>query len=719
MAEGGVLVTESSSDGDSSGGYLRSRRWRQLKRRKRGRLRRGLPEPLEVIDLTGDDMIVRTTACNDFGVIDLTEAEENIAGPLHASCYTDQGLKHSSPVSKHPVYSPKILTPIKTENKLDMPLGLWDRDCEQPSPQGDTGKKQPFFQCSSFSLISSYGGDSDSSSHTTYNSDLGSLGSPQLGSDVFSFSPSTDSSECQAFLDSVEEAPGTCLSKEEPKPQSSPLHQRCSPSPIPYCSPMSISPFLAEADQPLQEANNAAPSAVKLDIQETAKQIDLKIWLKTLQYFQGVPVHHPFLQNVVQEKDASQKKQMNPQPITSRRLSMVSSTIEENFFQGTLDFLMDYVSCQYYPPKEITSCVVRQILLSPERKDVQQETQKDAYMLLMKIQALHPAKADSVVWDWELLREVMEEQEETFPGRLLFLQYVIQTLEDDFQRMSRTGVLHKSIAKAVLSCDQCFSNVKEVTEWLVAAVMGVRINQYRRNLQKARSPSLETSRDMSSNSITKLHLKQTAQTDDIIPSFQSQKEVPFLQRMLSIAIEVDKSPNCSALKIVHMVFSSLLNIPKHYQRQAFLSSMECHLLRCKVLELIFQHNCNTPTDLPLSVKKILHFLEHFSLLLTYQDNEVTWLRWDEMLHQLILLLLSYRSVVLGHLRSSVCERVNLIINAAKPKLQSNDCVERNSVECKIKDFQKQLSQTLGQPIPPPIKDKIELLQVLLLTAMDN
>lgn len=46
------------------------------------------------------------------------------------------------------------------------------------------------------------------------------------------------------------------------------------------------------------------------------------------------------------------------------------------------------------------------------------------------------------------------------PGWLLFLQYVVQTLEDDFQHNLKSCQLQKSIAKKVLSCDLCFSNVK-------------------------------------------------------------------------------------------------------------------------------------------------------------------------------------------------------------------------------------------------------------------
>lgn len=46
--------------------------------------------------------------------------------------------------------------------------------------------------------------------------------------------------------------------------------------------------------------------------------------------------------------------------------------------------------------------------------------------------------------------------------------------------------------------------------------------------------------------------------------------------------------------------------------------MESQLLRCKLLELWFQHSCDVPTTLPLSLAKILYFLSHSSVLLHYQ-----------------------------------------------------------------------------------------------------
>uniref|UniRef100_A0A8C3TF49 SUMO interacting motifs containing 1 n=1 Tax=Chelydra serpentina TaxID=8475 RepID=A0A8C3TF49_CHESE len=305
----------------------------------------------------------------------------------------------------------------------------------------------------------------------------------------------------------------------------------------------------------------------------------------------------------------------------------------------------------------------------------------------------HPA---SLQLPWAISTSKEQPLEETLPGRFLFLQYVVQTLEDDFQLNLRLRFLQKSIAKEVLSCDQCFSNVKEVIEWLVAAVTGLGFSQPRTQQQQqtqagqlGRSPAC------------------------CLTLILWPRVVLLLQRMLSIAVEVDRSPNCSTNKIANVIFPYLVNIPLRSQREAFLTSMESQLLRCKVLELLFHHSCDMPASLPLSLSKILHFLSRHSLLLQYQDQEATWQRWEEMLQHLILLLTSYRTVVLGHLRSSLSERMDLIISNAKPQLQENDRITPVDIELHITDFSSRLLQMLGKPLPPQIKDKVCVLQTLL------
>ncbi|NWW51667.1 SIMC1 protein, partial [Pedionomus torquatus] len=188
-----------------------------------------------------------------------------------------------------------------------------------------------------------------------------------------------------------------------------------------------------------------------------------------------------------------------------------------------------------------------------------------------------------------------------------------------------------------------------------------------------------------------------------------------LQRMLSISVEVDKSPNCSSCKIADVIFPFILNIPLRSQREVFLNTMESHLLRCKLLELLFQHSCDVPTTLPLSLAKILYFLSHSSVLLQYQDETAAWQRWDEMLHYLSLLLMSYQNVILAfplaeHLRSSLYERMDLIIQKVKPKLQDSDDISHLDVQLNIEDFVRRMQHVLGQPFPQQVMEKLCMLR---------
>ncbi|KFP43545.1 SUMO-interacting motif-containing protein 1, partial [Chlamydotis macqueenii] len=416
--------------------------------------------------------------------------------------------------------------------------------------------------------------------------------------------------------------------------------------------------------------------------------------LNKLHYFRRSGVQHLFLQGVAPNRETQQRK---PELIPSGKLSMVHTTMEENFLEGTLHFLSEFVSRQHYPPKEIISHLIRQILLNSHQGDIL----KDTYMLLMKIQMLHPANAATVGWDWTLLKYIMEDQEKP-PGRFLFLQYVVQTLEDDFQQNLRLRLLQKSIAKKMLSCDKCFNNVKEVVEWLVAAVTGFGFSQPQP--QEVTSSSAEARAEHSSPD----------QAEVAPPAFFAQKVILLLQRMLSIAVEVDKSPNCSSCKIADVIFPFILNIPLRSQREAFLNTMESQLLRCKLLELLFQHSCDVPTTLPLSLAKILYFLSHSSMLLQYQDDTATWQRWDEMLQYLSLLLMSYQNVILEHLRSSLNDRMDLIIQKAKPRLQDSDDISHVDIQLKIEDLISRMQQVLGQPFPLQITEKLCMLQELFL-----
>ncbi|NXM24861.1 SIMC1 protein, partial [Oxyruncus cristatus] len=188
-----------------------------------------------------------------------------------------------------------------------------------------------------------------------------------------------------------------------------------------------------------------------------------------------------------------------------------------------------------------------------------------------------------------------------------------------------------------------------------------------------------------------------------------------LQRMLSIAVEVDRSPTCSSYRIADEMFPFILNIPLRNQREALLNTMESQLLRCRLLELLFQHSCDVPPTSSMSLEKILYFLSHCSVLLHFEDETATWQRWDEMLQYLSLLMMSYRSVIWAfplaeHLRSSLSDRMDLMVQKAKPRLQESDNITSLDIQLKMEDFISRMKEVLGQPFPPQIQEKLFLLQ---------
>ncbi|XP_068265005.1 SUMO-interacting motif-containing protein 1 isoform X3 [Nyctibius grandis] len=624
MADSVVLISDSESEGSRSP---------PLRRRC---CRLPPPSPAEIIDLTCDDTSTDPAPWSSLTIIDLTEdtCSPPCSPPHTTGLVADQDSGQASAAPAAHTSHPRLCCTTTQETEAmagPSPAAPCPSTPVEPSATTDTAESAENWSCASptSSHHGSAGSPEQNCSTTTFNSDLGSLASMQLDSDLLSLSPSSlDSSSSWRAGGPEEETPHLC--------QQGELPPRLSPAPAIPTSP-------GKARGPLLEACDLPPHRATQQVTPARTKADSKAWLNKLHYFRRSGVQHLFLQGVAPNMETQQQK---PELIPSGKLSMVHTTMEENFLEGTLHFLSEFVSRQHCPPKEIISHLIRQILLNPHEGEIL----KDTYMLLMKIQMLHPANATTVGWDWTLLKYIMEDQEKP-PGRLLFLQYVVQTLDDDFQQNLRLRLLQKSIAKKVLSCDVCFNNVKVML---------------------------------------------------------------LLQRMLSIAVEVDKSPNCSSCKIADVIFPFILNIPLRSQREAFLNTMESQLLRCKLLELLFQHSCDVPATLPLSLAKILYFLSHSSVLLHYQDETATWQRWDEMLQYLSLLLMSYQNVTLEHLRSSLNDRVDLIIQKAKPRLQDGDDISHLDVQLKIEDFTSRMQQVLGQPFPLEITEKLCMLRELFL-----
>ncbi|XP_078087178.1 SUMO-interacting motif-containing protein 1 isoform X2 [Mustelus asterias] len=421
--------------------------------------------------------------------------------------------------------------------------------------------------------------------------------------------------------------------------------------------------------------------------------------LQNFQYLIGAPVQHLFVNHprhkVNQHSHSSTTHQYKPKELISQRqCSMINSTIDENFPQGTLQFLMDFVSPQHYPPQKIVEYIIKKILLGNESSS----TIMSAYMTLMKIQQLHPANVSTVQWDWDLLAYHVENKDPhrkhslTKNDRLLFLQYVVQTLEDDFQL--KRDAPQQTIAKAVLSCDEKFSNVRSVIKWLIDT-----ISKDSEDIQQKNGP-------MSASS------GGPQVQDSRYPSV-----VCLLQKMLTLAVEVDRSPMCSSNKIAEAICQPFLYISKRSQRLTVLRSMESQLLRCKLLELVFHHCTKKQNILPMSLGKVLHFLKYAKFTLETDEHcSSKWQCWEELVNLLCLLLLSYQEVTKRHLRQSISERVKCVLADTPPVITTHDEITVEEVQSDMEVFYNRVLSDLGPPLNPQLEEQINLLKALLLCA---
>lgn len=368
------------------------------------------------------------------------------------------------------------------------------------------------------------------------------------------------------------------------------------------------------------------------------------------------------------------------EPLCRQSLSLVNSTIEENYTEGTLQLLSDLIQPCYYPPVDITAHLLRRILLEPQCSRV---LAVEAYNLLMRTQKYHPADKFTIPWDWELISSVMSEQDRArklhYEVRCLLLQYVLQVLEDDFYVKLPKLQLHLSVANEMLSCDYRFRQVRELMMWLVDAAKQSFEDEKMQNSER--------------NCCLRMLL--------------------ILQRMLFLAIEVDLRPTCSSSKLSQELCNNLNSrAPCRRLRFLLLGTLQSNLLRCKLVELLLNQSSSQQRLLPMSFNLLLHFLHTSTLAPDPSDGTERWRRWDELLQLVWMLMLSYQEVITDHLRCSITER----FKPTRPLMWTqNDQVTRAAVQEAADAFLSRAVEDLGHDLPAQIRESLSKLQEHLLS----
>ncbi|XP_077387808.1 uncharacterized protein simc1 isoform X2 [Festucalex cinctus] len=364
-----------------------------------------------------------------------------------------------------------------------------------------------------------------------------------------------------------------------------------------------------------------------------------------------------------------------------QRLSLVHITMEENHHEATLQLLSDLLRPGYCLPKDVASHLLSGILLDPlcpPHLCVQTSN------LLMRAQRHHLVDKDTVPWSWEMLTAVMSTQDEKKKHRpevvRMFLEYVAQTLEDDFFHKKSTSELYHSIARATLSCNQRFPQVQGVIKWLFSAII--------KSTESEKSSEAARERDE--------HIR-------IVSS---------LQRMLTLALEVDRSPTLSAPKLSRELFSTLISIePLRAHRQLLLDSLQSNLLRGKLLESLLDYASPLKSAVPMSLSHLLYFLENCTLAADPTDDGDRWKKWEELVQHLWMLLVSYNTTMKGSLSSSVSEQISRPDSVV---YKSNDVLTKADVSKSVDVFLTRSKADVGQALPLHVDESLTFLQNFLL-----
>ncbi|XP_072257093.1 SUMO-interacting motif-containing protein 1 isoform X2 [Pyxicephalus adspersus] len=427
-----------------------------------------------IIDLTSNHYAQRNLSELESSVIDLT-ANEDVLGMSPRSSLSTDGLSNSD--RSEDVYSPSN------------------------SSSGVISENEGTSNCS-------WGTDSDTTSKEN----------GVIGKDVSTLTKDnclTDQAPCLPYQANLIELPDTTLNLRGWSPLLTPASGESSSD----CAAR----FSSVSCQTPSDAGSISSVPIAEEYPAHPSPINTALFYK-LRYFKKPPVSHYFHRLEKPEKNEPRR------PIPLSRMSIVNNTREENIHQGTLHFLSEFVTAKHYPPKDIVMHVIQSILLGvgPEEQAIRHE----AYMILMKVQKLHPATVHSVAWNWNLLSEVMERKENHTCH--LFLQYVVQTLDDDFNIHMLRRNFQKSLCKTMLSCNQ--ANIKNVIDWLIHAV--------------------ENACEVDGNRDLNVHMEC------------EQRIVFLLQRMLSIAVEVDNLPVINSNRIAELLFPYVIVLKTKQQRES-------------------------------------------------------------------------------------------------------------------------------------------------------
>ncbi|XP_069140540.1 uncharacterized protein [Argopecten irradians] len=266
-----------------------------------------------------------------------------------------------------------------------------------------------------------------------------------------------------------------------------------------------------------------------------------------------------------------------------------------------LKFTHDF-SLKYIPTVDI----VRQLLYKGIIENSELDLLFSSHRTLRWIQQRYP---DTVQIDWDMLKQVMDsvnfgvgfvQQDVVVLLRTsLFLQLTVACYEDDLY--NRDVVDPKGLRQSMAYKSLTFENssytggVKQLTNWIVCCLT---YGEFQEALDISSPFFHEQNQDIDQN-------------QDVISRQEVGKILPLLQKLLRIAVEINRSCSDCARYCASELMKSFVYLSQGYKK-LLLQTMESSLLQFKLLSMMLENHCDCDSfsyyEFPSSVGEVVENL---------------------------------------------------------------------------------------------------------------
>lgn len=255
----------------------------------------------------------------------------------------------------------------------------------------------------------------------------------------------------------------------------------------------------------------------------------------------------------------------SPKTFTENQMNSLQALKEENFYKSILATVTSFMSHRRKPPPPLLFYILNTILLSK-----QSSCGTECFRILRQIQVLHPVVAAQMIGQtitWEFVSMVAKlsgcTRVHTTDSSLkrnasMALSFLVSVMEEEAEKKKFSLV--KTSAHRLLNVERHSSNIHDVVQWI-----GQSVRQHSRE---------------------ELH----SCGHNFCPLY-------LLQKMLVLSLLVSERPEDSSSRLADELVMVYVELRSIQHKTLLLQSVQSHLLKTKLIEVIVSNCCPSHDDL--------------------------------------------------------------------------------------------------------------------------